>query len=84
MSLAKHKTTGEHVAVKTMCKSEIIRLEQVDHIYQECAILGSLSHPFIVFHLNTSTRSASMEYLRMQSTSILLWNSYEEESSSHI
>lgn len=46
--LAKHKTTGEFVALKMLKKAEILRLKQVDHIISENTILSNINHPFLV------------------------------------
>jgi serine/threonine protein kinase len=43
-----HKETGTHWAMKMLKKSEVIRLQQVEHILSEKAILAVLDHPFIV------------------------------------
>ena len=46
--LAKHKTSGEYVALKMLKKAEILRLKQVDHIISENTILSNINHPFLV------------------------------------
>lgn len=46
--LAKHKSSGNYVAIKALKKAEIIRIKQVDHVISENNILGAISHPFIV------------------------------------
>jgi len=43
-----YKPNGKPYALKTLKKSAIIKMKQVDHIISEKAILTSLSHPFIV------------------------------------
>lgn len=43
-----HKTTGSHWAIKMLKKAEVIRLQQVEHMLSEKAILACLDHPFIV------------------------------------
>lgn len=40
--------TGQGYAVKILKKSEVVRLEQVEHINSEKTILEALDHPFIV------------------------------------
>jgi len=49
VQLVKHKAGKQpYYALKTMKKTDIIRLKQVDHIMSEAALLKELSHPFIV------------------------------------
>jgi len=43
-----HKQAGSHWAIKMLKKSEVIRLQQVEHMISEKTILSSLDHPFIV------------------------------------
>jgi len=43
-----HKTTGSYWAIKMLKKAEVIRLQQVEHMLSEKAILACLDHPFIV------------------------------------
>ena len=45
---ATHKATGTHWAIKMLKKAEVIRLQQVEHMLSEKAILSCLDHPFIV------------------------------------
>ena len=44
-----HKGTGSHWAIKILKKSEVIRLQQVEHMIWEKTILEASDHPFIVF-----------------------------------
>jgi protein kinase A len=46
--LAKHKSSGDFVALKMLKKAEILRLKQVDHIISENTILSNINHPFLV------------------------------------
>jgi len=46
--LATHKETGSIWAIKMLKKSEVIRLQQVEHMISEKQILLALDHPFIV------------------------------------
>jgi len=46
--LSKHKVNGSLWAFKQLKKMEIIKSHQVDHLKNECYILYSLDHPFIV------------------------------------
>jgi len=43
-----HKATNNFYALKTLKKSSIIKMKQVDHIISEKSILQMLNHPFIV------------------------------------
>eukprot|EP00753_Platysulcus_tardus_P015038 PLAT4733.1.p1 GENE.PLAT4733.1~~PLAT4733.1.p1 ORF type:complete len:331 (-),score=112.14 PLAT4733.1:328-1320(-) len=45
---ATHPETGSYWAIKMLKKAEVIRLQQVEHMISEKAILMSLDHPFIV------------------------------------
>lgn len=46
--LVRHKPTGVFYAMKTLKKTEVVRLKQVEHINSEKQILSSIRHPFIV------------------------------------
>lgn len=46
--LVRHKPTGKYYAMKTLKKTEVVRLKQVEHINSEKQILSSIRHPFIV------------------------------------
>lgn len=48
-----HKETSTHWAVKILKKSEVIRLQQVEHMVWEKTILETVDHPFIVFLTST-------------------------------
>jgi len=48
-----HKATGTHWAIKILKKSEVIRLQQVEHMIWEKTILEAADHPFIVFLTTT-------------------------------
>lgn len=43
-----HDSTGSFWALKMLKKAEVLRLQQVEHILSEKAILATLDHPFIV------------------------------------
>jgi serine/threonine protein kinase len=43
-----HKSTGSIWALKMLKKSEVIRLQQVEHMISEKSILKKMDHPFIV------------------------------------
>ena len=45
---AVEKATGTSVAVKMLKKAEVVRLQQIEHMISERAILAALDHPFIV------------------------------------
>jgi len=46
--LVRHRPSGKYYAMKTLKKSEVVRLKQVEHINSEKQILSSIRHPFIV------------------------------------
>lgn len=46
--LSKHREAGSLWAIKQLKKYEIIKGHQVDHLKNECYILFSVEHPFIV------------------------------------
>ena len=46
--IATHKETGGVWAIKMLKKCEVVRLQQVEHMLSEKAILAVLDHPFIV------------------------------------
>jgi len=46
--LVRHKPSGKYYAMKTLKKTEVVRLKQVEHINSEKQILSSIRHPFIV------------------------------------
>jgi len=46
--LVKHKETGKFFAMKILKKSEVVRLQQVEHVNSERDILISINHPAIV------------------------------------
>lgn len=48
VKLCKHKKNGKYFAMKIIKKYDVIKLKQVDHLYNECQILTSVSHNFIV------------------------------------
>jgi serine/threonine protein kinase len=46
--LVRHRPSGKYYAMKTLKKTEVVRLKQVEHINSEKQILSSIRHPFIV------------------------------------
>lgn len=48
VKIAKNKETGKYTAIKILTKKELIKQQQVDHIYNEVKILSMMDHPFIV------------------------------------
>lgn len=48
VKFATHRSTGSIWAIKMLKKSEVIRLQQVEHMISEKNILSNLDHPFIV------------------------------------
>jgi protein kinase X len=50
VALTKYKKEKIYYAMKILKKYEILRLNQLQHIYSEYTILRELDHPFIVFN----------------------------------
>lgn len=50
MKVAKNKKTGKYVALKLLSKHEIIKAQQIDHVYNENYVHAQMNHPFIVTH----------------------------------
>ena len=48
VKIAKNKKTGKYFALKLLNKGDIIKSQQVDHVYNENFVHSQLSHPFIV------------------------------------
>lgn len=48
VKVAKNKKNGKYVALKLLKKSEIIKAQQIDHVYNENFIHSQINHPFIV------------------------------------
>lgn len=48
VKISTHKDAGSIWAIKMLKKSEVIRLQQTEHMISEKTILASLDHPFIV------------------------------------
>ena len=48
MKVAKNKKTGKYVALKLLNKGEIIKAQQIDHVYNENFVHSQINHPFIV------------------------------------
>lgn len=48
VQLARYRGFEKYFAMKVLRKSEVVRLNQVDHVYSERALLGRLNHPFII------------------------------------
>jgi serine/threonine protein kinase len=46
--LARHKSTGTAVAIKSFLKTHIVKHQQTDHLLSERSVLEILDHPFIV------------------------------------
>ena len=46
--MAKNKKTGKYVALKLLNKHEIMKAQQIDHVYNENFVHSQISHPFIV------------------------------------
>ena len=65
--LAKLKSTGEYIAIKSLKKLQIIRSKQVDHVLSEYKILSITNHPFLVnligFCQNSSYIYFALEFI---------------------
>eukprot|EP00919_Chromeraceae_sp_WS-2016_P072135 GHVR01170657.1.p1 GENE.GHVR01170657.1~~GHVR01170657.1.p1 ORF type:complete len:100 (-),score=13.03 GHVR01170657.1:829-1128(-) len=48
VKVAKNKKTGRYVALKLLKKDEIIKAQQIDHVYNETFVHSQISFPFIV------------------------------------
>ena len=46
--LTRNKKTGRTYALKILKKADIIRMKQVDHVFNEYIIISQIYHPFIV------------------------------------
>jgi protein kinase X len=63
--LAKHKKEKVYRAIKSLKKSEILKLKQVDHIYSEYTLLQEIDHQFIV-NLKGFTQDSKYIYLVLE------------------
>lgn len=48
VNLHRYKPNNELYAVKAMRKYDLIQQGQVDHIHEECRLMGQIKHPFII------------------------------------
>ncbi len=48
VKLGQHLQSGQYFAIKSMSKSEILRLNQFTHVESEVNVLMRIQHPFIV------------------------------------
>lgn len=48
VKVAREKKTGKYVAMKILKKAEVIKSQQVDHVFNENYVHSQLSSPFIV------------------------------------
>jgi len=62
---ATHKDTTTQWAIKILKKSEVIRLQQVEHIMSEKTILDQCKHPFIV-HLACTFQDKRQLYMVLE------------------
>lgn len=46
--LVNHKVTKRFMAMKVLKKSEVVRLRQVEHVFNEKNVLHQCQHPFLV------------------------------------
>jgi protein kinase X len=65
VKLTKHHKEKAYCAIKSLKKSEIIKLKQVDHIYSEYTLLQEIDHPFIV-NLKGFTQDKKYLYLALE------------------
>jgi protein kinase X len=63
--LARHKKKGNYRAIKVLQKSQIMEMQQVDHIYSEYTLLKELDHPFIA-NLKGFTQDSKFVYLFLE------------------
>ena len=63
--IARYSTTEKYFALKIMKKTEVKRLNQVEHVFSERAILSMSSHPFIVKLYSTFQDDSSL-YMLME------------------
>ena len=48
MKVAKNKKNSKYYALKMLKKAEIIKAQQIDHVYNENYVHSQITHPFIV------------------------------------
>lgn len=63
VKLARYPPANKFFALKIMKKKEILRLNQVEHVFSERAILTALAHPFIVRLYSTFQNSENLYML---------------------
>jgi protein kinase A len=65
--LARVKSTGEYIAVKSLKKLQILKTKQMDHVYSEYNILRTTNHPLLVnlkgFYQDPSYLYFGMEFV---------------------
>jgi serine/threonine protein kinase len=62
VKLSKNKKTGKYYALKLLNKGEIIKSQQVDHVYNENMVHSQINHPFIV-HFEGLAQDSKYLYL---------------------
>ena len=51
--MAKDKKTDKIVAIKSVNKEQILRLDKKRHVYREKTLLSNMSHPYIIKLITT-------------------------------
>jgi serine/threonine protein kinase len=65
VKIAKNKKTGKYFALKLLNKGDIIKSQQVDHVYNENFVHGQINHPFIV-HFEGLAQDSKYLYLVLE------------------
>lgn len=65
VKIAKNKKTGKYFALKLLNKGDIIKSQQVDHVYNENFVHSQINHPFIV-HFEGLAQDSKYLYLVLE------------------
>ena len=65
VKIAKNKRTGKYVAFKMLKKGEIIKAQQIDHVFNENFVHSQITHPFIV-HFEGLAQDSRFLYLVLE------------------
>lgn len=65
VKIAKNKKTGKYFALKLLNKGDIIKSQQVDHVYNENYVHSQINHPFIV-HFEGLAQDSKYLYLVLE------------------
>lgn len=63
--MAKYKKNGKLYALKMLKKAEIIKGQQIDHVYNENLVHSQINHPFIT-NFKGLAQDSSYLYLVME------------------